>query len=91
MMIDKLMYKNNIFKKSLISSAIVATSYYTYNFTNDENNFINDENNYNDLRPKKSRCDKELTEFGNCLEKYNNSEKCVHLLEAYKRCLQQKI
>ncbi len=84
MLIDKLIYKNDIFKKSLISTAIVATSYYTYNFTNDENN-------YNDLRVKKSRCDKELTEFGQCLEKNNdNFEKCGHLLEAYKRCLQRK-
>ncbi len=87
MLIDKLIYKNDIFKKSLISGAIVATSYYTYNFANDENNY----NDFNDLRVKKSRCDKELTEFGQCLEKNNdNFEKCADLLMAYKRCLQKK-
>ena len=84
MLIDRLIYKNDIFKKSLISGAIIATSYFTYNFSNDEND-------YNDLRVKKSRCDKELTAFGQCLEKNNdNFEKCADLLMAYKRCLQQK-
>ncbi len=84
MLIDRLIYKNNIFKKSLIP-AIIATSYFTYNFSNDN------KDEYNDLRPKKSRCDKELNDFGQCLEKYNdNSKKCTDLLEAYRRCLQQK-
>jgi hypothetical protein len=82
MLIDRLIYKNNIFRKSLIPATIIATSYFTYNFKEEE---------YNDLRPKKSRCDKELTEFGQCLEQNNdNFEKCTHLLEAYKRCLQRK-
>ena len=31
-LIDRLIYKNNILKKSLISGAIIATSYFTYNF-----------------------------------------------------------
>ncbi len=84
-LIDRLIYKNNILKKSLIPGAIIATSYFTYNFSNDN------QDEYNDLRPKKGKCDKELTDFGQCLEKNNdNFEKCTHLLEAYKRCLQQK-
>ncbi len=91
MLIDRLIYKNHIFKKSLISGTIIATSFLTFKYMNDNNEDIN--NIYlNDWKIKeKSRCDKELTDFGQCLEKYNdNFEKCTDFLEAYKRCLQQK-
>ncbi len=84
-LIDRLIYRNDIFKKSLISGAVIATSYFTYKIANDN------QDEYNDLRPKKSRCDKELTDFGQCLEKYNdNFEKCADFLEVYKKCLQKK-
>ncbi len=77
MMIDKLVYKNNIFKKSLFAGTLFSSIYVTYKY------FDN-----NDLLMKEGRCDKELIAFGNCLEKYDN-DKCTHLLEAYKRCLQR--
>ncbi len=84
-LVDRLIYKNNIFKKSIITgSVIMASSYFTYKYRDDSEEV-------NDWRVKKSRCDKELTNFGQCLEKNNdNYDKCVDLLEAYKKCLQQK-
>lgn len=79
MLIDRLMYRNDIFKKSLFAGTLFSSIYVTYKYFD-----------HHDLRVKEGRCDKELIEFGNCLEKNNdNSEKCTHLLEAYKRCLQR--
>ncbi len=78
MLIDRLIYRNDIFKKSLFAGTLFSSIYVTYKYYDN-----------NDLREKIGRCDKELTAFGDCLEKYNdNSENCKHLLEAYKRCLQ---
>ena len=79
MLIDRLVYKNDIFKKTLFTGTLFSSLYLSYRYYNN-----------NDLIMKEGRCDKELTAFGNCLEKYNdNSEKCNHLLEAYKKCLQR--
>jgi hypothetical protein len=86
MLIDRLIYKNDIFKKSLFGATFISITYIAnkYLYKNED---IKDEN---DLIIKKvGRCDKELIDFGNCLEKYSdNSAKCTDLLEAYKRCLQ---
>ncbi len=83
MLIDRLIYKNNIFKKSLFGATFISIGYVA-------DKFLYKNEDMNDLRIKKEgRCDRELTEFGDCLEKYNdNSEKCKHLLEAYRKCLQ---
>lgn len=79
MLIDRVIYKNNVLKKTLFAGTLFSSTYFMYKYFDE-----------NDLRIKEGRCDKELTDFGKCLEKSNdNSEKCLHLLEAYKRCLQQ--
>ncbi len=91
MLIDRVMYKNDILKKSFLATTFISMTYMItkYLHKNEDTNKVGEDEN--DLRIKKvGRCDKELIEFGNCFKKYNNnSDKCTHLLEAYKKCLQQ--
>lgn len=79
MLIDKFVYKNdNIFKKSLIVGTFFSSIYLSYKYMNK-----------NDLRIKERRCNKELSDFGECFDKNNdNRDKCNNLLEAYRKCLQ---
>ncbi len=80
MLIDRVIYKNNVLKKTLFAGTLFTSTYFMYKYFDE-----------NDLRIKEGRCYKELTNFGQCLEKNNdNSEKCIDFLEAYKQCLQQK-
>ncbi len=86
LLIDKVLSKNDVVKKCLLGTGLISTSYAIY-----KNSNVNDDLGLGiDLRIKeKGKCDKELVDFGNCLEKNNdNYDKCKDFLEAYKRCLQ---
>ncbi len=78
--VDKYLLPNYKIPKSL--PPILIGSIFAYTYVRDEL----------DLREKKhGKCDKELTDFGKCLDKYNDHfDACKEFLEAYKRCLQNK-
>ena len=78
--IDMLLHRNRVFKNTIIGGTLLTTAY-----------FVNKYYNVNDLRVSEiGKCDKELSDFGKCLEDNNdNFDKCRNFLEAYKKCLQK--
>lgn len=84
-LIDKYLLPRRVLLPPIIFGTFVTASY-LYNYEKEKKR-----GEESDLTKVRGRCDKELTAFGHCLEKYNDQfSHCEEFLEAYKRCLQTK-
>jgi hypothetical protein len=80
-LVDKYLFSRRVPLPPILFGTFIAASYY-YDSNKEANS---------DLTKVRGRCDKELSDFGKCLEKHNDQfNPCEEFLEAYKRCLQNK-